>query len=391
MERPDRANRTRGVLGGPEAGRGAREPLIEAPRGRIPMPPPIVQAFAGRDWRQLVARHLFGYLAVLAAVVVVISAMLAREELALAASDFDLRWLPPVLGLSLFNYGLRFLKWHRLLSDVGVHVPFAGNARLYFACLAMVVTPARLGELYKVVFLRRLHGVPADRSLPPLILERVTDALAVLALVAARPFEGFGRLAGVLGSLLILLVVGWGLAHPRWRRILLALARRIPALRRRSARVETLVVDHAQLLRPRSLGPNLLLSTAAWWAECLGLYTICLGLSSTIAPGQATWIYALSTLLGNLTFLPGGLGGTEVSLVALLRTVGVEGDASIAATALVRAATLWFAVAVGLIVTAIFRRRLQWDEVTEEAARASVEERVPDPEGDPGGRRPPSA
>lgn len=338
------------------------------------------------DWRTLIARHLFGYLTVLAAIVVLVSVVLARDELSHAMAVFDARWVPLVLGLSVFNYGLRFAKWHRLLKDSGISVPLLGNARLYFACLAMVVTPARLGELYKVVFLRRLYGVSPERSLPPLVLERVTDALAVLALVAAQPFDGPVRIASVAVAIAGLVLVGWGLSNPRWRSLLMRGVNRIGVLQRRAAGIERGISAHARLLRPGSFAPNLALSAISWWAECLGLWVICWGLGEAIGVGDATWIYALSTLLGNLTFLPGGLGGTEVSLFALLRAQDVSPEGAVAATALVRAATLWFAVGIGLVVTWIFRRHLHWKEVTEEASTAPLTARAGSLEGDAEGR-----
>lgn len=321
-----------------------------------------------RSWRTFVARHLFAYLAALAAGVVLVSAVFARDELALAWKGLDVRWIPAVLGLTLFNYALRFWKWDLLLRASGVRVPVVPNARLYFACLAMVVTPARLGELYKLVFLRKLHGVAPQRSLPPLVLERVTDAFGVLALIAVQPVSGAWAPLAVLAVLSAVMVLGWLLARPRWRALLVGVGRRVPGIRDRIDRFEDLLAGHAELLRPVHLGPALLLSALAWWAECLGLALICLALGSPIGVVDATWIYAFSTLVGNLTFLPGGLVGTEASLLALLTRQGLDEAAGVGATALVRGATLWFAVLLGLAVTLVFRRRLQWDEVTAEAS-----------------------
>ena len=325
-----------------------------------------------RSWRTFVARHLFAYLAVLAGVVVVASAVFARDELEVAWRGLDVRWIPVVLGLTLFNYALRFWKWELLLRAAGIRVPRVPNALLYFACLAMVVTPARLGELYKLVFLRKLHGVTPQRSLPPLVLERVTDAFGVLALVAVQPFRGIWAPLAVLAVLAGILVLGWLLARPRWRALMVEFGRRVPGVRSRIDRFEDLLAGHAELLRPVHLAPALGLSALAWWAECLGLALICLALGSPIGVIDATWIYALSTLVGNLTFLPGGLVGTEASLLALLTRQGLSEAAGVGATALVRGATLWFAVVLGLVVTLLFRRRLQWDEVTAEATSSEV-------------------
>jgi uncharacterized protein (TIRG00374 family) len=56
--------------------------------------------------------------------------------------------------------------------------------------------------------------------------------------------------------------------------------------------------------------------------------------------------------------LPGGLGVTEAGMTGLLQTLGgpaMTKEVATAATILVRLATLWFAVAIGLVALGIFR------------------------------------
>ena len=64
---------------------------------------------------------------------------------------------------------------------------------------------------------------------------------------------------------------------------------------------------------------------------------------------EATGIYALALLGGALFFLPGGLGGTEAFLFALLLRSGIDPAAAGAATVISRVTTLWFAVLLGWI------------------------------------------
>jgi uncharacterized protein (TIRG00374 family) len=324
-------------------------------------------------WQRWIIRHLFLYLAIIAGVTVTVSILAAREEIVAALRGFP-PWLGlGVLGLSTLNYAIRFMKWDRLLIDSSIRIDRRSGALLYFACLAMVVTPARLGELYKLVFLRRLHGIAPSRSFPPLVLERATDALALLALCAAQPFAGIHRISGVAAAAVVLIAIAATMASPATRRPMLAVALRLPALRSRQDRIEELFERHAILLRVRSFAPNLALSIMSWSAECLGLWVICFGLGQPIPFGDAVWIYAASTLLGNLTFLPGGLGGTEIALKTLLTTAGVASGSALAATLLVRGATLWFAVFLGLSVTLLGRRRLHWQEIRDEAASEPAE------------------
>ena len=79
--------------------------------------------------------------------------------------------------------------------------------------------------------------------------------------------------------------------------------------------------------------------------------TLLLGwLGADIALTTATAIFLIAVLSGALSGLPGGLGGTEATSVALLVLQGVPLDVAVLATAIIRVATLWFAVAIGFCV-----------------------------------------
>ena len=64
-----------------------------------------------------------------------------------ALASFAWRWTLPILGLSLFNYALRFLKWHYLLGRLGVRIGWLENAQIFIAGLAMPISPGKAGEL----------------------------------------------------------------------------------------------------------------------------------------------------------------------------------------------------------------------------------------------------
>jgi uncharacterized protein (TIRG00374 family) len=73
----------------------------------------------------------------------------------------------------------------------------------------------------------------------------------------------------------------------------------------------------------------------------------------------ATFIYATMTIVGALSFLPGGLGVTEAGMLGLLGKLGTGTGRGVAAAAtfVTRLCTLWFAVAAGLAALVLFARR----------------------------------
>lgn len=71
---------------------------------------------------------------------------------------------------------------------------------------------------------------------------------------------------------------------------------------------------------------------------------------------DALFTPAASLVAGGLTVLPGGLGGTEATLAALLVFQGLPAPQAIAATALFRLLSLWFTIGLGLLALARSRR-----------------------------------
>lgn len=264
--------------------------------------------------------------------------------------------------LALGNYGIRFVRWHYYLRTVGVRVAAADSAAVFLAGFALTVTPGKLGEAIKAVLLRASHGIPAARTAPIVIAERVTDltALLLLALVGVFSFDVDRRflLAGVVAVVAGLAVVSFD----PLARTAIRLASRMPVLRRFAHRMDEFHAHTAALLAPRPLAAATLMAVGSWFLECLAFWVVVGGFpGAAVGLRAATFIYAAMTVAGALSFLPGGLGVTEAGMLALLIRfgTGIDRGTAAAATFVTRAATLWFAVALGLPAMVLYARRKQ--------------------------------
>jgi uncharacterized protein (TIRG00374 family) len=97
-------------------------------------------------------------------------------------------------------------------------------------------------------------------------------------------------------------------------------------------------------------------SALSWSFECLGFYIVLKSYSTNLSFSLATFIYSFSTIAGAISMLPGGLGLTEGSMTGLLVLNKVQKDVAVAVTIIIRFATLWFAVVLGLISLYIFQK-----------------------------------
>ena len=251
------------------------------------------------------------------------------------------------LGLALANYFIRWLRWAYYLRLLGISVGIGSSSTIFASGLAMAISPGRLGELSKSYFLREQAGVPVARSSAAVITERFTDVIAVLLLSSwglfLVPYGWTAFPVVVMGAFVavFVLISDWGARQVD----MLPLPHRVKAF------LGTSREAFRQVLSPRPLVLAVVLSAVAWLAEGAALWYVLQGLGISVSFGAAVSIYATATLLGAVTLLPGGLIGTEGSMIALLQQLNISGTDASAATLIIRLCTLWFAVAIGVAAT----------------------------------------
>lgn len=311
---------------------------------------------------RLLRRTLYG---VAAGVLLYVAAMIYFDIGPVADTLRGYRWwlFGVALLLSAGNYLLRFLKWELALGwlDVRRDAPDLTRTRsltIYLAGLSMSVTPGKVGEVLRSLLLKASDGVAFTRTAPIVVADRLTDlvALVILSLVGVAQFPAYLPVVAITAVLIVIAVVVLG--SPRMLHAVLRFCGRIPGLRRLSARAEPLVESTAVLLHIRVIVILSLISVVGWGFECIGFWLIISGFGIEAPLSLCTFLWSAGTLVGALSFLPGGLGATEGSLVVAAQRllVGVTEPIALAATLLGRLATLWFGELVGGIALAVFLR-----------------------------------
>jgi glycosyltransferase 2 family protein len=272
---------------------------------------------------------------------------------------FQWVYLPLILGLVLFNYFWRFVKWQYYLRCLKVHIHPWKSLLIFVSGLSMAITPGKVGELLKSYLLKGSTGTAMSRTSPVIVAERLTDIIAMLGLAATglvlyRFGWEFLLVLLVFGLMVIALIQNRSLALA-----LLAFGERLPVVSRRAHPVREFYESSYTLLQWRSLLLAVLIGLVSWAGECAALYFVFVGLGiqpSIALFSKATFILAVSSLLGSVSGLPGGLGTADGSILGLTRLL-ISTSAAIggAATLLIRLCTLWFGVALGVVALLIFR------------------------------------
>jgi glycosyltransferase 2 family protein len=304
-------------------------------------------------------RNLVLALALGAAVYLILAILSDLDKLAAALDSFNYALIPAILGLVTLSYVGRFFRWMYYLRVLKVSVPTGINAAIFASGLSMTISPGKLGEVLKSVFVRRVSGAPIARTAPAVVAERATDGTGMV-------------LWGFLGAfalnlppwtmLMFLAVAVFGIAVLRSKRLSLAAERiltKLPLVNRFAPHLRDFHGASNELLAPGPLVAGTVISFFSWGLECTGVYLCAVGLGVDRPFLLIVFVFAVSSLLGVVSMLPGGIGAVEAGLygqfvaVANLST-GLAG----ALTLVIRLATLWFATLLGICGLLLVRRLL---------------------------------
>ncbi len=269
-------------------------------------------------------------------------------------SAFDWRIFPIALLCTLFNYSLRWVKWHYYLHLIGAQsVRPKESLRLFVGGFPLAVTPGKVGEALKGWWVYQKSGAPLAQGIAVVVAERISDGLAVLLLstFGAISYPQYWPAFLVLLCLLVGVIL-LSQIRPLAEGVLRLMAR-LPLVRRAVPALHAFYTGSAILFNPRATLLAVTLGAISWFGEGIGFFFILhgLGLPATGETlSQAVFILAFSTAIGGISTLPGGLGAVEVSVASmLLLLLHTSTDVASTATLLIRFATLWFGVALGLL------------------------------------------
>jgi glycosyltransferase 2 family protein len=279
-----------------------------------------------------------------------------------ALRRFPAGYLPAILALTLWNYGLRFAKWHLYLRQLKIPAVLPDSLGIFLCGLSMAITPGKAGELLKCVLLRRRCGTLLSTSAPIVLAERLTDGLAMMGLAATGLILYRQAVPPILALLAVFVAIIAASQAPFVRHQVLPWLQAHRRLARRAEEVGRLFGSARVLLAPRLLIAAVAIGLVSWSGECLAFYLVLHGLgmgSGWTLLVQAAFVLAVSTLVGSATLSPGGLGSAEASSAALLIAVThTQLTTAVTATLLIRLCTLWFGVCVGLVSLWLYRGRL---------------------------------
>ncbi len=304
-------------------------------------------------------------------------------------------WLIPLLMLTQVSAGFfRFLEWHYYLGVIEARdkISLLDSGIIFVSAFTMAVSPGKVAEMLKAVFLKIKTGVLIATSAPVIVAERVVDGLAVVvtltitlliaenmlhlenlpAPLTLEVIQGiiFSSAALLIGGLVVVQITP--LAY-----LFLNILGRIPLIRRLQNALTEFYESSQTVFKLRHVIPTTMMGLGVYASSTIGFILILWGFGLEITPtliAQLALIVGVASAVGALSFVPNGAGVTEVSNLLLLNELVAPLHPELTPAVAGAAALMqgffhkWFRVLAGMGVAFIFRKRLFTSELETEIA-----------------------
>ncbi|MDE1868613.1 MAG: flippase-like domain-containing protein [Candidatus Micrarchaeota archaeon] len=248
------------------------------------------------------------------------------------------------------GYLIKYWKWTYYLKRLGIKVPLRKNLMVYLSIYSMDITPGMIGRIVAAYTLRRITKIKFTHILPVVTMDIFTDFLGVgiLAFIAAVWAKHFVLYVLLLDIVLVLpflfLTNAWVFNFIKNK------LKGSKFVKMFSLYGDEYYASQSVLNKHHVYLVSLAFTLPAAFLTSLTLYFSLVAVGVHPQIGTSTFIWNSAQVFGMISAVPGNIGITDGTLVALLGTyLNLQSDVSSAVTIMSRLATLWLGFISGTI------------------------------------------
>lgn len=267
----------------------------------------------------------------LVGIVVLVNIFMRIDQAEMVDVFRDADWRLAVYAALCFalHLALKAARWNTILRYAGIHVAGWKAVEIYSAgALLGTITPGRIGEFAKALFVRHWHPEKSwGTALGTIVLDRAIDVAALVAVAAlGAAWVGLPGEYRVAGEFLVLafLAAGFFASLHVWRRLY-----RTSLFRQWKERADRAIggsaADFYRVFRMaghRQILPALGWTIAAYALFFLNFIVLARAMGSSLSPQVLSWGIALASLGALLPLTISGIGVRDFILIAVFAAWG---------------------------------------------------------------------
>ena len=256
-----------------------------------------------------------------------------------------------IFPLSILGDIIRSYRFNILLQKLGIKLNFKNYFLIYLAGTSMAITPGGMGSIIKSHILKRKVGKSFSSTLPIAIFEKWIDLAGIIIIVAFLLFwVDFLESKIVLIIGIVFLVITFILFKKKSSYIFAKnIIGKIKFLNRFLVNFEEVQTTSNMLFTKRTIIQTLPLSLVHKGIVILIIFLIFKSFNLDFDIFLSGQIFYTSSLIGALSFIPGGILVVEAGLLGLLLKIGLVLGTASSLVLTIRFVTMWFHTIIGFI------------------------------------------
>jgi len=294
------------------------------------------------------------------------------DELGYAIRQTKLLFIPVAMGFLLLNLWLRAWRWQILLRPLGRFRLIEECFRYYaIGFMSNMLIPLRAGDIIRPYLFGRKTGTPKTAVFATVILERITDLIAILGmlillttLMNIPPELRHGAFVAEVGGFLLLCLVSAAAWDPRLTTRFSWIQKRLPHFleRRIEGWMGATGAGLGAVRDARAIAMVAFVSLLVWLSSFFVVWSYLSALQLHLSWFAPLLIIVVSNLGASIPTAPGMIGVAHVLFIFSLSILGVDRNTSLAFAIIAHGVGFLLVVLIGLLC--LWKEGLSFEELT---------------------------
>lgn len=254
-----------------------------------------------------------------------------------------------IISIHLFALFLYSLRQKVLLDSINVRLSLRKNIAFQFTGYSMLITPGGIGELIKTHFIKKNHATEYVETIPVVLAEKYHNLLALISIITIMLFFRFNFEIQVITIIIWLLLITTLIIVKNQKIFPIYKIPRIWILKSILDNTTKFSDTISTLLEKKIFVKCLILGIGATLVDAVAIYVCFMAFDIHYDFVSSTLFTGSSLVVGAISFLPNGIGITDLSMVGLFAKSGIPILSASALTVFIRLMISWSTIIIGII------------------------------------------
>ena len=225
------------------------------------------------------------------------------------------------------------IRWNLLLKKQGINYSLFDSFMIFLNGLYLgIITPGRLGEFIRVVYMKQDKGISFSKGFSSVITDRLFDLylLIILAAIGTWYFGLLGAISNIFIFLLVFIILApFVVLNKKIMNYIILILYKVAVLKKNKIKIEESFDDFYRGIN-QLIGYNLfvsiiltIISYIIFFIQC---YFITLAMDLSISFLDITLFMAISNIVSFIPITISGLGTRDAILILLFSLVGIDSE-----------------------------------------------------------------